>query len=369
MRRLLANLALSATAGLFALLLAEAALRAIGYAPTTFRHTERVANGRRTLLLDCYPTNPRGYFDIDLRDTDTRRRYREQGLLRVDEVVDFTPFAVERRYDSRRFRGPEIPPKRPATTRIVVIGDSFTEGMGVREEDAYPRVLESVLKADRDAERSWEVLNCGRRGWDFPAIHDTFDEVMEHEPDIVVFGMVLNDAEQSQAFAARQARLNDWILDRSRMFREERPGPGLLDSRLVSLLRDRVDRYQVARDTSRWYRDMYGEPNREGWERTQAHLRRMNSGMRQRGGHLVVALWPLLVGLESDYPFADVSEAIEDFCLTEGIPFHDLLPALRGRPSASLWVHPVDHHPNEVAHRLAAQSLVPTIRSLAGENP
>ena len=72
MRRLVANLALSAAAGLFALLLAELALRAVGYAPRTFRHTERVANGRRTLLLDCYPTNPRGYFDIDLRDEKVR---------------------------------------------------------------------------------------------------------------------------------------------------------------------------------------------------------------------------------------------------------------------------------------------------------
>ncbi len=369
MRRLLANLALSAAAGLLALLVAELFLRAIGFAPGTFRHTERVANGRRTLLLDCYPTNPGGYFDVDLRDADTRRRYREQGLARVDEVADHTPFAVERRYNSRRFRGPEIGPKRPAATRIVVIGDSFTEGMGVRENDAYPRVLEAVLNADRDGERSWEVLNCGRRGWDFPAIHDTFDEVMEHQPDIVLFGMVLNDAEQSKAFAQRQARLNDWILDRSRMSREERPGPGLLDFRLVSFVRSRVEGYRVGRDTSRWYRDMYREPNREGWERTQDHLRQMNGRMRERGGHLLVALWPLLIGLESSYPFAGVSETIERFCLEAGIPFHDLLPALSGRPSASLWVHPVDHHPNQVAHRLAAESLAPAVRGLAGGHP
>jgi hypothetical protein len=30
---------------------------------------------------------------------------------------------------------------------------------------------------------------------------------------------------------------------------------------------------------------------------------------------------------------------------------------LRARPTESLWVHPVDMHPNEIAHRLAAESL------------
>jgi len=64
---------------------------------------------------------------------------------------------------------------------------------------------------------------------------------------------------------------------------------------------------------------MYAEANREGWERTQAHLRDMDRRMRERGG-----------------------------------------------PPASLWVYPLDHHPNEVAHRLAAESLAPAVRALAG---
>jgi hypothetical protein len=31
---------------------------------------------------------------------------------------------------------------------------------------------------------------------------------------------------------------------------------------------------------------------------------------------------------------------------------------------AQLWVHPVDHHPNELAHRLAAESLAPVALGL-----
>jgi len=73
------------------LLLAELALRAVSYAPERYRPFAHVANGRRTLFLDCYPDNPRRYFDIDLRDPAMRARYRAAGVQRVDEVAFRAP--------------------------------------------------------------------------------------------------------------------------------------------------------------------------------------------------------------------------------------------------------------------------------------
>ena len=55
---------------------------------------------------------------------------------------------------------------------------------------------------------------------------------------------------------------------------------------------------------------------------------------------------------------------IDRFCLVARIPHRELLETFRGRRSAELWVHPVDHHPNEVAHRLAAEALVPEVLKL-----
>jgi lysophospholipase L1-like esterase len=359
-----ARLTLAAASITFTLVLVEAALRVAGYTPAAYEHTNRIANRDRTVLLDCYPTNPRGYFDVDLRDAATLARYRALGLARLDDAARLTPFAVERRFNSRQFRAPEIGPHKPGTLRVAVIGDSFTEGMGVKEEDAYPRVLHRLLNTGADAGR-WEVLNCGRRGYDFPALFDLFETVLALEPDVVVYGMVLNDAVKTEAFQARQAYLNDWILDRGRMFRDD-AGPRLSpwDSRLFAFVRDRVSSVRIGRDTTQWYRDMYGEPNRAGWERTQEYLREMNQRMQARGGSFLVASWPLLVGLQGRYPFADVEETIGRFLIAAGIPQHRLLGALYGRPEATLWVHPVDHHPNETAHRLAAESLAPVVRAL-----
>ena len=168
-----------------------------------------------------------------------------------------------------------------------------------------------------------------------------------------------------EAFHARQAYVNDLILDRGRM-PEGRfpPEMGPFDSRLLGFVRDRIETRRTTRETTRWYLDMYGEPNREGWERTQGYLREMNRRMRERGGRLLVASWPLLVNMQGEDPFAAANSTVARFCVAAGIPWHDLRPALRGHPTPSLWVHPVDMHPNDVAHRLAAESLAPVVRDL-----
>jgi hypothetical protein len=211
------------------------------------------------------------------------------------------------------------------------------------------------------------VRNCGRRGADFPELYDeAFEGALKYAPDVLVYGMVLNDADRSPGFQARQSYVNDWILDRGRLH-DGRPFPELhlFDSRLQALVSDRIEAWRTAQATSRWYHDMYGEPNRSGWERTQGYIREMNRRMRAQGGRFLVACWPLMIHLEGEDPFADVSEKVARFCLAAGIPRHDLRPAFQGRRTESLWVHPVDMHPNETAHRLAAESLAPAVRALA----
>jgi hypothetical protein len=347
-----------------AALVAEAGLRLLEYTPRRLQSTARLMDAGWTLLLDCYPKNPRGYFDIDLREPQSRARYGHLGGPKFDTVVRRAPYAVEFRYNSLRYRDAELGPRRPGVRRVMVLGDSFTEGQGVKERDTYPRELERLLDAAEPGR--WEVRNCGRRGDDFPALFDSFEEVMRHDPDVVVYGMVPNDVEQSAAFRARQTVVNDLIMDRGwSLLGKPQPAMGGFDSRLLASVQDRLETRRTTLETTRWYLDMYGEPNREGWERTQGYLREMQRRLRQRGGRLLVASWPLLVNLEGEDPFAPIAATVARFCAANGIPRHDLRPALRGRPTASLWVHPLDMHPNEIAHRLAAESLAPAVRDLA----
>jgi hypothetical protein len=135
--------------------------------------------------------------------------------------------------------------------------------------------------------------------------------------------------------------------------------------RLFELVARRVGAWRVGRETTRWYLDMWSDAN-PGWWETQERLAEMDQVLKQRGSRLVVAPWPLFVGLEDGYPFGAAHEAIRRFCLARGIAHHDLREAFHGQRTADLWVHAVvDHHPNERAHAIAAASLEPVVARLA----
>ncbi|PYQ55369.1 MAG: hypothetical protein DMF78_02165, partial [Acidobacteria bacterium] len=75
-----ARAALAAAAVAASALLMEAGLRLAGYAPARFQAPGELYGARERVFLDCYPSNPRGYFDIDLRAPEVRRRYEALGV-------------------------------------------------------------------------------------------------------------------------------------------------------------------------------------------------------------------------------------------------------------------------------------------------
>jgi lysophospholipase L1-like esterase len=80
------------------------------------------------------------------------------------------------------------------------------------------------------------------------------------------------------------------------------------------------------------------------------------------GVPLFVAIFPELVDLDERYPYRAIHEQIARACAELGIGCIDVLPAWLGRDAPDLWVHPSDHHPNEEAHRLAAERILEAIR-------
>jgi lysophospholipase L1-like esterase len=345
---------------LISLFAAELLLRAAGYVPVRFRPRARVLGLDSPLVLDCFPTNPRGYFDIDLRLEATRARYDALLAARPDFDVARTPYAVEFRYNARGFRGPEIAPKPDGRKRVIVLGDSFTEGEGVREADVYPRVIERLWNARH--EQTVEVVNAGRRGADFPELFRTFEQLVSDAPDLTIYAMVLNDAERSKALDSHYPAMNDWVIDR-RASVSGALAPRFFDWRLVAFFRDRLETRRVSQQSLRWYQDLHGDANAAGWQRTLDQISRMNAIMRERGGRFLVVLWPLLVDLDGRYPLTSVHENVARAIKSREIPFVDLLDALRGRDPRGLWVHPVDLHPNEIAHRVAAETLLPHVEN------
>ena len=141
----------------------------------------------------------------------------------------------------------------------------------MKEPDTYPGCWRA---AGRRAGRRWEVRTAAGAAPTSRALNDAFEQLLRYEPDVVVLGMVLNDAEQLAEFRARSGL-------RERL--DPRPGAPASGGGPPDFGPDRLERRRLDRATPAWYRQMYGSPNREGWARTQAHLKAMARRMRARG--------------------------------------------------------------------------------------
>jgi lysophospholipase L1-like esterase len=88
--------------------------------------------------------------------------YRLQSDYR--NYVRVPEYRVDIRTDSEGYRVPvESSPEDPSASRILVVGDSFTFGVGVDAEDTFPQVLETRLAGV--APGGWEVRNGGVGGY------------------------------------------------------------------------------------------------------------------------------------------------------------------------------------------------------------
>ena len=79
-------------------------------------------------------------------------------------------------------------PKRPETSRILVLGDSIAFGFGVEEADTFPKVMERSLGGDV------EVLNLGVNGYNpYTEAALLSDVGVSYEPDLVLVQFCIND--------------------------------------------------------------------------------------------------------------------------------------------------------------------------------
>lgn len=113
--------------------------------------------------------------------------------------LDTSEFKEEMTTNSRGFRGPEVSaPKEANTIRIVVTGDSFVFGYGVKEELTFVRLLEKYLREKKIfGDKNVQVVNAGYWGGFSPDGHLINLRKMiqdKYEPDFVIMStFVFND--------------------------------------------------------------------------------------------------------------------------------------------------------------------------------
>ena len=246
--------------------------------------------------------------------------------------------------------------------RLVCLGDSFTFGWGVRDEDGWARQLETGL---RTGGQDIRTVNCGAAGalcideyeW---GLRNRFGKF---QPDAVLVTICLNDLIPSSGLFVQGPA----------------PDTGL---RLLDLIQGAMGKTPLELDPKQdWVgllkslprkagedAKMYGDdkPYEAMWAQgtPQRSLRAMKAWCEERKIPLMLVLWPFLQGLgpARTYPFDSLHREVASDCEKAGIPFLDLRPALQSTNQEDLWVTPGDMHPNPTAQQLAVPSLLEFVR-------
>ncbi len=258
--------------------------------------------------------------------------------------------------DELGFRGADVPREKPSGLyRILFVGDSFTFGEGVGDDEPFPVRVEAALNASSPP-HPVQAINAGVAGY------NTKDEVIYLErrwlaldPDLVVITFFLNDAYDDERFAALETGQAGGHLGYN----------VLIPSRLLRWAVARWKSWRLSREVRETYRAQFsGKPAIEGhdWRDVQASLVHASDLLRQRGVPLVLVVFPELYELGPDHPFADIYEQVAAFAREHAIPVLNLYPVFANRRAEDLWVYVNDHHPNSAAHALAADAIVKFLR-------
>lgn len=240
--------------------------------------------------------------------------------------------------NSLGYRDREPGPKRGP--RILVLGDSYTEGAGVRRYDRFTNILENIYREATDPEL--EVFNAGRSGM------DTFDElsVLESsgdyiDPDVVVVAYVLNDAD-SQGLRPRKTK------------------PPAIEWFFLRKLNSYLFYYFYSKGRKR-VPDAANDPilmqhleNSSGWQLSQNSMQKIVAWSNDREIPAVLIALPIFFDYGERY--RPTLDQVVQAAASIGFRSFNTIDDFDGRLS-ELAISYEDPHPGREAHRIIATSL------------
>lgn len=334
-------------------------------------------------------------------------------------VTTFPPWGfseapeIPNRINNLGFRGEDFPTeKRPGVLRVLCLGDSYTYGMGVFHEHAYPAQLGSLLEA-RFPGRAIEVINAGVSGhgpWQARFILQ--QRGLPLRPDVVVMqtflandigdtllreGRVLESYHRetfnfARAFLDRTTRAyrvnrglreacalyrvfearitGDWAILRAyNDFRwtEEKLRPPVMQP---------IERMWTNEpDLCEWYPTL-----EEGWALMQQDLEGIYRDCKEQGIPLVAFNIPWNIDRRKDerlvkpsaeycYELDKGNRIVEAFLQQQSDAFVPLMAALRAHPDPQALMFRWDGHFNQDGCRLLAEQVAAHLNPLIEKSP
>lgn len=239
---------------------------------------------------------------------------------------------------------PDLKMKGP---RILVLGDSYVEGAGVRRQERFCSRLQTLLmKTDLQA----QVIAAGVGGWNTA---DEADFLERHgrklAPDVVVVGYVLNDAEGADQLLERPTQWELW-----------------LQTRLRSYLCYRLFRWRRAGFAEYWPRvRKLHQVDSESWRQVERSLIRIATWCRQENIPCQLAVLPIFASDAA--AVRDVMDQVVARSTDLGFTSYSLLDEFDGQ-WLDFAVSPHDAHPNSAGHDRIAERIFRELQSAPAES-
>jgi lysophospholipase L1-like esterase len=254
------------------------------------------------------------------------------------------------RTNAHGLRDRDRPPKPPGVKRVLVIGDSYTWGYAVAEEEAYPQVAERMLAAAGRADI--EVVNGGIPDYNSRQERALLEQLLPvYEPDAVFLAYVVNDAEPSTAMPAHPAETyrhaRSWFLTEAADHLNRR----VFRRRLLPSAKDNVGSS---------YLDGFEEGSVK-WRDSRQAVHEMRDLAAGVGASFEILILPdVTQSLDERYSWRLIHDPVASWGRELGIPTFDLLQEFWGEDHQTLLV-PWDGHPTAAAHERIAAFLVERI--------
>lgn len=328
--------------------------------------------------------------------------YREHSTFRVSHDVYhhgfkpgvsvdreyWGPLAASYRINSLGFRDRTVRqvPLRGDRRRIVFIGDSFTEGIGVDFEKTFVGLIEEALARD-----GVEVLNAGVASYtpilDYRRVKHLIEDVGLRFDELVVF-IDVGDIQDETTYALDEQgraafRQHRWVTENRANWEHGKPA-WLASMRLHGWLRKNTlaasTVYEALltalsrgpRRAAAWTIDerAYEEYGRAGLERAQRHMELLADLLAAHGIRLTVAVypWPDQILLR-DHPSKHAT-VWREWTERRGAGFIDCFPTfMEGDPKETVRREFIggDIHWNEIGHRRVADLVLAYFRERGGE--
>lgn len=248
-------------------------------------------------------------------------------------------------------RNPPYSEKKSANTfRIAVVGDSFTFGYGVLWDDAFPNRLERILNLNIDQPKV-EVMNLGYPG---ASIRKDALEIARAanslDPDLIILEITLNDPEiKPYMDGIGKLHLKGCEVKEAH--------PILAHWKSLTFVLQRIENSRSYYRYKDYFNGLFTNPDTV--KNFQTGLSEAKQAVVGTNAKLVAIVFPLLTfPLDESYPFKDAHALIHSELEKRQIPYLDLLSSFDHLIPERLQAIPAeDPHPNEIAHRVAAEAI------------